>query len=209
MPAITGERRYGGKTATERREERREQLLDAGLELFGTQGFAAVTIEALCAQAGLNPRYFYEQFPTREELLGAVYDRHVQAVLTMVGAAIADSAPDPARRLSAGLTAFVTATLADERAARINYFEMVGVSAELEAQRRGVLRAYAELIATQAAQLEYRTPPTPLGRGDRRMTAVALTGATDGLITDWMSSSDRPPRQAIVDTLLAIFAPEG
>jgi AcrR family transcriptional regulator len=203
----TTERRYGGKTATERRGERREQLLDAGLELFGTQGFPAVTIEALCAQAGLNPRYFYEQFASREELLGAVYERHVVAVLQTVQDAIADSPPDPAHRLSAGLAAFVTATLADERAARINYFEMVGVSAELEARRRGVLRAYAELIAAQAAQLEDRTPPTPLGRGDRRMAAVALTGATDGLITDWMSSSPRPPRQAIVDTLLAIFAP--
>lgn len=206
MPAITGERRYGGKTATERRAERREQLLDAGLELFGTQGFAAVTIETLCAQAGLNPRYFYEQFAGREELLGAVYDRHVQTVLATVQAAIDQAPSDPAQRLSAGLTAFVTATLADERAARINYFEMVGVSTELEAQRRGVLRAYAELIAAQAAVIEYRSPPTPLARGDRRMAAVALTGATDGLITDWMSSSDRPPQQAIVDTLLAIFA---
>jgi AcrR family transcriptional regulator len=203
MTAETRERRYGGKTGTERRAERREQLLDAGLELFGTQGFAAVTIEALCAQAGLNARYFYEQFASREELLGAVYDRHVQAVLRGVQAAIAKSSPDPAQRLTAGLTAFVTATLADERAARINYFEMVGVSAALEAHRRSVLRAYAELIAAQAAELD---DLGPLGRGDRRLTAVALTGATDGLITDWMSSSERPPQQAIVDTLLAIFA---
>jgi AcrR family transcriptional regulator len=203
MPATTSERRYGGKTATERREERREQLLNAGLELFGTEGFAAVTIEALCAEAGLNPRYFYEQFASREELLGAVYERHVVAVLQTVQAAIARSPAEPTQRLRAGLNAFVTATLADERAARINYFEMVGVSAELEAQRRGVLRAYAELIAAQAAEMD---DLGPLGRGDRRMTAVALTGATDGLITDWMSSQERPPRQAIVYTLLQIFA---
>ncbi len=81
---------------------------------------------------------------------------------------------------------------------------MVGASPQLEAQRRGVLRAYAELIAAQAAELDNLGP---LGRGDRRMAAVALTGATDGLITDWMSSDPRPPQQAIVDTLLAIFAP--
>ncbi len=203
MTVITGDRRYGGKTATERRAERREQLLDAGLELFGTEGFAAVTIEALCAEASLNPRYFYEQFATREELLGAVYDRHVQTVLAKVQVAIAASPPEPATRLKAGLTAFVTATLADERAARVNYFEMVGVSAGLEAQRRGVLRAYAELIAAQAAELD---DLGPLGRGDRRMTAVALVGATDGLIIDWLTSDRRPPRQAIVYTLLQIFA---
>ncbi len=199
----TTDRRYGGKTADERRAERREQLLDAGLELFGIQGFASVTIESLCAAAGLNARYFYEQFASREELLGAVYDRHVQTVLTMVQAAITDSPPEPATRLQAGLTAFVTATLADERAARVNYFEMVGVSAGLEAQRRGVLRAYAELIVAQASELD---DLGPLGRGDRRMTAVALVGATDGLIIDWLTSEERPPRQAIVDTLLQIFA---
>jgi AcrR family transcriptional regulator len=202
MPTTT-DRRYGGKTADERRAERREQLLDAGLELFGTEGFAAVTIEALCAEAGLNPRYFYEQFAGREELLGAVYERHVQAVLERVQAAIAEAPADPATRLRAGLTAFVTATLADERAARVNYFEMVGVSAGLEAQRRGVLRAYAELIVAQASQLD---DLGPLGRGDRRMTAVALVGSTDGLIIDWLTSDERPPRQAIVDTLLQIFA---
>jgi AcrR family transcriptional regulator len=205
MTATPRERRYGGKTTAERVAERRERLLDAGLELFGTEGFANVTIEALCAAAGLNPRYFYEQFAGREELLGAVYDRHVQTVLQMVQAAIADSPPDPTARLTAGLTAFVTATLDDERAARINYFEMVGVSAERETQRRGVLRAYAELIAAQAAEIDNLGP---LGRGDRRMTAVALTGATDGLITDWMSAERRPPQRAIVDTLLQIFAPE-
>jgi AcrR family transcriptional regulator len=200
---MTTQRRYGGKTADERRASRRDRLLDAGLELFGTEGFAGVTIEALCAAAGLNPRYFYEQFASREELLGAVYDRHVQAVLTMVQAAIAGSPAEPAARLKAGLAAFVTATLADERAARVNYFEMVGVSAGLEAQRRGVLRAYAELIAAQASQLD---DLGPLGRGDRRMTAVALVGATDGLIIDWLTSDHRPPRQAIVYTLLQIFA---
>jgi AcrR family transcriptional regulator len=199
----TTDRRYGGKTAGERRAQRREQLLDAGLELFGSDGFANVTIESLCAAAGLNPRYFYEQFAGREELLGAVYDRHVQTVLTMVQAAIADSPPEPVPRLRAGLTAFVTATLADERAARVNYFEMVGVSAGLEAQRRGVLRAYAELIADQASRLD---DLGPLGRGDPRMTAVALVGATDGLIIDWLTSDQRSPRQAIVDTLLQIFA---
>jgi AcrR family transcriptional regulator len=165
MSTTTGERRYGGKTATERRAARREQLLDAGLQLFGTEGFATVTIEALCAHASLNPRYFYEQFATREELLRGVYDRHVQTVLARVQAAIAQSPSAPRQRLAAGLTAFVTATLADERAARINYFEMVGVSAALEAHRRSVLRAYAELIAAQASELD---DLGPLGRGDRR-----------------------------------------
>jgi AcrR family transcriptional regulator len=195
----SGERRYGGKTAAQRRAERREQLLDAGLELFGTDGYAATTIEGLCARAGLNPRYFYEQFSGRQPLLGAVYERHVDQVRAVVRDAIERAGDNPAQRLRAGLVAFVEATLADERGARVNYFEMVGVSPELDALRRRVLSDYAELIVAQAGE-----PGVGI---DLRMAAVALVGATDGLIIDWLSGDRSQPRDAIVRTLVAVFAP--
>ena len=195
----SAERRYGGKSAPERRAERREQLLDAGLELFGTDGYAATTIEALCARAGLNPRYFYEQFASREQLLGAVYERHVQQVLTVVRAAIDDAGDNRPRRLEAGLRAFVEATLDDERGARVNYFEMIGVSRELDALRRRVLSDYAGLIASQAQDGVTGVEP--------RTAAVALVGATDGLIIDWLSGDRASSSRVIVDTLVAIFDP--
>jgi AcrR family transcriptional regulator len=202
-PAISttssGERLYGGKTTSERRAQRREQLLDAGLELFGTEGYSTTTIEALCARAGLNPRYFYEQFGGREQLLGAVYERHVEQVLAVVGGAIAQAGPDAGARLRAGLTAFVESTLADERGARVNYFEMVGVSRELDALRRRVLSDYAQLIASQAQDGVTDVDP--------RTAAVALVGATDGLIIDWLSGDRASPPLSIVDTLVAIFDP--
>ena len=175
-------------------------MLDAGLSLFGIAGYAATTIEALCARAGLNPRYFYEQFAGREELLGAVYERHVQQVLIVVRRAIDGAGEDRARRLEAGLRAFVEATLDDELGARVNYFEMVGVSRELDALRRRVLGDYAELIATESSG--------GLAVGvDARMTAVALVGATDGLIIDWLSGDRVLSNEAVVATLLAIFGP--
>jgi AcrR family transcriptional regulator len=195
---------YGGRTAEQRGAERRARLLDAALERFGTDGFAGATIESICSAARLNPRYFYEQFQSREELLGAVYERHVQAVLETVIGALADAPRDARARLELGLRAFVDATLADERAARINYFEMIGVSRELEARRRAVLSPYAEMIATQVTELD---PPGLPGAGDRRLAAVALVGATDGLVIDWLSGSRTNGRDAIVTTLLDIFAP--
>jgi AcrR family transcriptional regulator len=153
----------------------------------------------LCARAGLNPRYFYEQFASREQLLGAVYERHVEQVLAVVGAAIEQARPDPAARLRAGLTAFVESTLADEPGARVNYFEMVGVSRELDALRRRVLSDYAQLIATQAQG--------GITGVDPRMAAVALVGATDGLIIDWLLGDRTSSSRSIVDTLVAIFDP--
>jgi AcrR family transcriptional regulator len=196
-------RRYGGKTTEERRAERRERLLDAGLELFGTRGYAATTIETLCSTTRLNPRYFYEQFPSREALLVAVYERHVQAVLNEVAGALEHAPPDPRGRLEAGLRAFVEATLQDERAARVNYFEMVGVSREREEQRRDILRAYADVIAVEIDASGGQLPAAV----DPRQAAVALVGATDGLVIDWLSGDRRAPQDTIVATLLEIFAP--
>jgi AcrR family transcriptional regulator len=200
---------YGGQTAEQRRAARRERLLDAGLELFGTAGYAATAIEALCRRARLNPRYFYEQFSSREELLGAVYDRHVESVMRTVLAAIAEAPADPRGRLERGLRAFIDGTLADERAARINYFEVVGVSRELEARRRAALRAYADMIAGQAAQLG---ASAFTAAADRHLAATALVSATDGLVIDMLSRSGTShprARERIVATLLDIFVPEG
>lgn len=197
-------RRYGGKTSEERRAERREKLLDAALEMFGTVGYAGTTIEMLCAATRLNPRYFYEEFQAREALLLAVYDRHVDRVLAEVGAALASAPAAPRARLETGLRAFVTGVLADHREARINYFEVVGVSHALEERRRQVLRTYADLIATQMEQFAADEPPPG---GDRRRAAVALVSATDGLITDWLSDPAESDREQIIATLLDIFVP--
>ncbi len=197
-------RRYGGMSAAERSEERRLRLLDAGLELFGTRGYAATTIEQLCAQARLNPRYFYAEVDSREALLRAVYDRHVEEVREAVLAAIAAAPPDPRGRMSLALRAFIDGSLADERAARVNYFEMVGVSPDLEQRRREVLGSYADLVASQIAAME---PPILPPGADLRMSAVALVSATDGLIIDALGGPGEPDRDAMIATLTELFTP--
>lgn len=197
-------RRYGGMSAAERSEERRLRLLDAGLELFGTRGYAATTIEQLCAQARLNPRYFYAEVDSREALLRAVYDRHVEEVREAVLAAIAAAPPDPRGRMSLALRAFIDGSLADERAARVNYFEMVGVSPDLEQRRREVLGSYADLVASQIAAIE---PPILPPGADLRMSAVALVSATDGLIIDALGGPGEPDRDAMIATLTELFTP--
>ncbi len=177
-------------------------MLDAGLELFGTSGYSGTTIEAICSQASLNARYFYEQFRHREELLSAVYSRQVWDVLGAVRAAIEDAA-SPADRLEAGLRAFVDAMLDDERGARVVYFEMVGMSPTLEHERGRVRRAYVDLFSREAARLCMSEVPDER----RRAVAVALVGATDGLVVDWLTGDRRQPASALVDTLLEVFRP--
>ena len=68
-------RDYDGKTAAERIAERRERLIDAGVELFGERGYAATSIRSVLQQSGLRDRYFGESFADLDSLLAAVYSR--------------------------------------------------------------------------------------------------------------------------------------
>ncbi len=40
---------YGGRSADERKAERRDRFIEAGLEIFGTIGFQQGTVSAICA----------------------------------------------------------------------------------------------------------------------------------------------------------------
>lgn len=197
----TGQR-YGGRSAEERRAERRTRLLDSALELFGTRGYANTSIEALCTATRLNPRYFYESFASREALLQAVYDRHMEHLGTTVGRALADAPLDPRGRVEVGLRAFVETQLADHRNARITYLEIVGVSLELEAHRRSVLRGFAQLVEREADRL---AATGLLPERDHGLTALALGGAVDGLLTDCFTNERPPPTEQIVTTLVDLF----
>lgn len=95
-PRRAPQRSYAGRTAAERRADRRERLLTAGLELFGTDGYARTPIERICATAGVSTRNFYEEFTGREALLMALHDRVTHRALDAVATALrADAGASP------------------------------------------------------------------------------------------------------------------
>ncbi len=85
-------RRYGGRGGEERRAERRERLLDAGLACYGEVGYHAATVRLICARAGLTERYFYESFANGEDLLCAVYLRHLDLQRARIASAMLEAA---------------------------------------------------------------------------------------------------------------------
>lgn len=55
-----------------RARARREQILAAGLKIFGEKGFAAATMDEIAAAAGLSKAALYGHFGSKEELFVAV-----------------------------------------------------------------------------------------------------------------------------------------
>src|SRR5580692_3427895 len=103
---VKGARVYRGQSNHERREDRRDRLVRAGLELFGTAGYAATSIEGICSSAGVTARHFYEHFVSREALLRAIYDEVVADAQRAVMRALALPAADATVRVERAVEAF-------------------------------------------------------------------------------------------------------
>ncbi|GGW27932.1 TetR/AcrR family transcriptional regulator [Streptomyces xantholiticus] len=176
--------RYGGRSAEERRAERRRRFLDAGLQLFGdAPGYRATTVAALSEAAGLSTRQFYEEFRTLEDVLAALHlevnDWAEEAAL----AALAQAAHLPvAERAAAVFRAYAANVTGDPRRIRISFLEIIGVSSQMERQRLARRARWVDFICAEAARAVERGEAEPR---DYRVAAAAFIGSVNGLLHDW------------------------
>jgi AcrR family transcriptional regulator len=200
-PAARAPRRYRGVTPSERRAQRRERLLEAGLELFGTRGYASTSIREVCATASLNSRYFYESFTSREDLLYHVYGRIVRDIATRAAEAVA-AADTVESKAHAGLRVGWTTLTDDRRKARIVALEVVGVSDRLERLRRETRHALADLTVQGALSV---LPPEVKLRLDPVLTARALMGGVVEVLADWINGDVDASVDDVVEHFTQLF----
>ncbi|MGE5695599.1 MAG: TetR/AcrR family transcriptional regulator [Candidatus Sericytochromatia bacterium] len=85
--------RWSGVPLQDRQALRRGDLLAAGVTLLGSEDGPALTVRAVCREAGLTERYFYESFSDRDEFVRAVYDDVcARAMATLMSATTAREA---------------------------------------------------------------------------------------------------------------------
>lgn len=182
--AAPKDRSYAGKSAQQRGEERRDRLREAGVELFGTRGFTRTTVEELCTTAKVSTRHFYEQYLNKESLLLDVYDITVGESLQRAAASVVATRGQAApERISAAYLAFVSPLIEDARYAQITFVEMVGASEAAEARRLNNRETMVSMICAECeAAVERGEAPA----ADFRFKALAITGASNAVILDWV-----------------------
>ncbi|KND42605.1 MULTISPECIES: TetR/AcrR family transcriptional regulator [Streptomyces] len=196
--------RYGGRSAAERRAERRDRFLDAGLQMFGdTPGFRATTIAGLSEAAGLSTRQFYEEFHTLEDVLAALHlrvnDWAEEAALTGLAAAQGESI---AERATAAFRAYAANVTGDPRRLRITFTEIIGVSPRLERQRLERRSRWVDFICAEATAAAERGEAAPR---DYRIAATAFIGSVNGLLHDWQAGFVDAPLDEVVDELVGLL----
>ncbi|GAB3451767.1 TetR/AcrR family transcriptional regulator [Actinophytocola sediminis] len=197
---------YRGVSAAERAAARRAKLLAAGLAVWADQD-TRTTMTAVCTEAGLSERYFYESFSGLDELLEAVLD-DIAAEIEQTSRRAADRAgDDPRARVRASITAFVQLLLDDPRKGRVAIVESVAVP-KLRRRRTELLRHLAHQAAVEAREW--------LDTGDRTETddetaGLLFIGGMAELVTAWLDGALRASAEEIVDAashaLLGLYQP--
>lgn len=59
-------------------EERREEILRAGLDLFALNGFHGTSVRQIARAVGVNEATLYHYFPSKDAILQAVFDRVIE-----------------------------------------------------------------------------------------------------------------------------------
>ena len=196
---------YGGRSADERKAERRDRFIEAGLEIFGTIGFQQGTVSAICAEAALSRRQFYELFEGSEELLMAVYERiHAQAREAVVAAYLATDVTDGDldARIRPALAAFFESVASDPRRMRVAFVEVEGVSSRIEEFRLNARAGWVELFSTVAADFTHSMHTSSFGF---TYEGAAVVGALNQCGHLWASSEVRPDSDEVIDLLLSVI----
>jgi AcrR family transcriptional regulator len=198
---VQSARTYRGITPAERQAERKQRLLDAGLELFGTVGYANTSVRAVSSAASLNSRYFYESFSSREDLLYSVYQRIVGDIFTRASEAVAGESTIEGQA-RAGLLAAWNVVTEDRRKARIIALEVVGVSDRLERLRHDTRQALAQFTADNALRIAGDGVRLRL---DPVLTARFLMGGVVEVLLEWINGDLGVSPDDVVRHFTALF----
>ncbi len=191
-------RDYDGKTAAERVAERRERLIDAGVELFGERGYAATSIRSVLQQSGLRDRYFGESFADLDSLLAAVYSRLIDEEISGCAAAI-DKTNGGSEGARAMIDTITRSYEKNHRTARIKSREVLSGGPVAHEQRRAGLRRLAQLVA------DLLPPSTALNRSDVLLLGLSIVAAADELLMTWMDGAEGLTRDRVIDVVTLMF----
>ncbi len=176
-------RLYRGTDDVARKQERRAKLIQAGIQTFGTQGYANTKVKDVCVAAKLTERYFYESFDDREALLGAVYDVSAESM----GVAFAAAAAEGDASGLAVLKHYFAFVSDEPKMAQVLFFEIVGVSPAMDTKYRNGIGAMAAFLAT-----EFRYPQP------NHFSGLGAAGALVYMAAAWVLSGFAEPMESVI-----------
>ena len=138
---------------------------------------------AICAEAGLTERYFYESFAGRDEALLAALDAVSEEIAATAVAAIEAATGPATERVRAAIGSVVDLVVREPATARVAVVESAA-NPRLRARRHELVGVFADLVAREAAEL-FGTDAWPAPRA--RMHGVVFVAGLAELVATWLA----------------------
>lgn len=206
-----------GPTDRRSAEERREQLIDAAVEVIADQGLTRATTRAITDRAGLALGAFHYVFDSKDELLEAVIQRVVGEIDATLGATAEMGEPATARRLEGTelavevLERFLRRAWAyfeGTRTLQLAQYELTLHALREPEKHHLAVQQYDLLVGTLSGMLRDVTSELDPGTSDELARYVVAT--IDGLLLQWLVDQDADAASRRLDryltTLPAIVA---
>ena len=196
---------YRGVSAEDRASERRTRLLEATLSVWADPQ-VRTTMTAVCAEAKLSERYFYESFRGLDEALIAVLDTVAAEFERAREVATAAAGDDPTSAVYAAIESFVQLLVDDPRKGRVAIIEASAMP-QLRSRRTDLLRHFAHLASESATELLGARDSAP---GDEIAGLIFIGGMAE-LVTAWLDGALEATPTELVDaasrSFLGLYAP--
>lgn len=202
----TPRRNYAGQSAADRRRQRRARLLDTALDVLAADDWRTVTVDKLCAAAGLNKRYFYESFDTLDAVAAAAVDEIAADVRAATLAALTDSASEALEQQALSTARAVVATLlADARRARV-LLGGVATSPALHQHRATVIRGLTGVLVAHARSVhDVALEKDPLAQ----VGPAFMIGGTADAILEYLNGRVRVSVDELAQSLATLWVVTG
>lgn len=190
---------WGTKTAEERRTARRERILRSAIKLYGQRGYRNTSVKAVCDEAGLTERYFYESFSNSEQLLHECFLTIEHGLLQRMREVANREGGNVLERARAGLLVYLEHIKQDPATARVFLLELANVSSASEALVSASLDRFGSLLMeVLGADPAFKQAPSPL----------LLRGVVGGglhVVQAWASTDFRESSEVVAELNLRLY----
>ena len=179
----------------ERKQARRDRLLNVAIRIFGRKGYHAATVPMIVGAARGSTGSFYFYFRNKEDIYAAALETVGERISSALNEAIAAAGSEVLLQMRAAVRALVSFLAENPQEARILITESSGLGKRLDAVRRKIVDSHTRSVERALSALADQLPAMETG-----VTASCWVGAVYEAVFHWL---DQPPGERVPAERLA------